>query len=394
MEGFPPASESQVTLANWRTPPFNKWGFQHVREIVPSADIAAANNDTMQLESMPETLNELSIDAGGGNMMAFDAFLEHTHTDGIVILRNGAIAFEQYMNGMTPRTPHILMSVSKSMLGLLAGILIDRGDLDAEQAVSDLIPELAGTAFADATIRHLLDMRVGIDFDEDYLATDGPIIAYRKSTNWNPLAPGETATDLRSFFGELRDRSGEHGGPINYVSPNNDLLGWVMERATGRRYADLMSALIWQPLGATDGAYITVDRLGAPRCAGGMCTTTRDLARVGQLIAMGGSRNGRVILPASWIDDIEQAGSISAWREGTLAEYFPGLDISYRNQWYSLHGETPLLFGFGIHGQFLFVDRRNKTIIAKFSSGPLPLDTAQIVSTVKAAMTITSTLAN
>ena len=393
MQGFPPSPETQVTLANWRTPPFNKWGFQHVREIVPSADITAAVDDSMPLATELVKLDDLNIDDGDGRSMTFGDFLDHTHTDGIVILRDGNVVFEKYMTGMNARTPHILMSVSKSMLGLLAGVLVDRGDLDPEQLVSDIVPEVADTAYRGATVRHLLDMRVGIDFDEDYLATSGAIIEYRKSTNWNPLEPGETATDLRSFYYELQDRSGEHGGPTNYVSPNNDLLGWVMERATGRRYADLMSDLIWQPVGAGDNAYITVDRLGAPRCAGGMCTTARDLARVGQMMAMGGSRGGTSIVPERWIDDIEGNGSTAAWEDGTLAGYFPGLDISYRSQWYSLHGDTPLLFGFGVHGQFLFVDRKSGTVIAKFASQPLPLDTEKIVSTVKAATQIVRRLA-
>lgn len=393
MNGFPPPPKTQVTLANWRTPPFHKWGFQHVRELVPSADIPASG-DTMELPSNPVDLSICQIDNADGRSMTFNDFLEHTHTDGIVILRGGDIVFEGYMTGMTQRTPHILMSVSKSMLGLLAGILIERGELDPEQLISEIVPEIVDTAYHGASVRHLLDMRVGIDFDEDYLAMSGPIIEYRKSTNWNPLEPGEKATDLRSFYGQLQDRSGKHGGPTNYVSPNNDLLGWVIERATGCRYAELMSTLIWQPLGATENAYITVDRLGAPRCAGGMCATTRDLARVGHMVSKGRSRNGTSIVPQGWIDDIEQGGSTVAWKDGTMAPYFPDLDISYRSQWYSLHGETPLLFGFGVHGQFLFVDRQNDIVIAKFSSQEMPLDTEKNVLTVSAATQIVRNLAN
>jgi hypothetical protein len=153
---------------------------------------------------------------------------------------------------------------------------------------TDVIPEVAGTAYQGATIRHLLDMRAGVAFDEDYLATSGPIVAYRKAANWNPLEPDDTPSDLRSFYREMTKSAGPHGGPFNYVSPNTDLLGWVIERATGERYADLMAELLWKPMGAARSAYITVDRLGAPRCAGGVCTTVRDLARVGQLMVDAG----------------------------------------------------------------------------------------------------------
>ena len=93
---------------------------------------------------------------------------------------------------MTAGTPHILMSVSKSLLGLLAGVVASRGDLRPDRPVTDVIPEVAGTAYQGATIRHLLDMRAGMPLDEDYLADSGPIVQYRKATGWNPLAPGET----------------------------------------------------------------------------------------------------------------------------------------------------------------------------------------------------------
>jgi CubicO group peptidase (beta-lactamase class C family) len=392
MNGFPAADASQVTLANWRTAPFNSWSFHHVRELVPSADIPADRSRAGSLTADPVDLGGLEFDDGAGGGLSFDAFLEHSHTDGMVILRNGKITFEYYANGMTTSTPHILMSVSKSMLGLLAGALVARGDLDPELEVSELIPEIAETAYKDATIRHLLDMRTGLDFDEDYLATSGPIIAYRKSTNWNPLEPGEAASDLRSFYRELQDQSGPHGGPVNYVSPNCDLLGWVMERATGRRYADLMSELVWQPLGAENDAYITVDRLGAPRCAGGMCVTTRDLARVGQLIVDDGTRNSCNIIPPAWINDIERSGDEAAWQSGNMECDFPGLDILYRSQCYSLRGDTPLLFGFGIHGQYLFADRNNGIVIAKFSSQPIPIDVDQIMLTMRAVPKIVNFL--
>ncbi len=134
------------------------------------------------------------------------------------------------------------MSVSKSLLGLVAGVLAASGELEPDRKVTDLVPEVGGTAYEGATIRHLLDMRSGVAFDEDYLATSGAIIAYRKATNWVPLDPGEAPSDLRSFYRAMTERDGPHGGRFHYVSPNTDLLGWVVERATGRRYANAPAA--------------------------------------------------------------------------------------------------------------------------------------------------------
>lgn len=386
MKTFPPGAEAQVTLANWRNAPFNKWAFHHVREVVPSADIPNDPEAVTALPAAPADLASLGVADEAGRALDLAGFLEATDTDALVILKNGRVVYETYANGMDAGTPHILMSVSKSMLGLLAGILSDRGALDLGRQVTDIIPEVKSTAYAGATVRELLDMRAGIAFDEDYLATSGPIIEYRKATNWNPLGPGEVESDLRAFFTNLTERDGPHGGRFHYVSPNTDLLGWIIERSAGARYVDLMSELVWRPLGASRPAYITVDRLGAPRVAGGMCATARDLALVGRMVAGDGAIEGRQIVPPGWIADITGAGDPEAWNAGDFASFFPGLAMHYRAKWYI---ERPgrsggaLLFGVGVHGQNLFVDAERDLVIAKFSSQALPLDEARIALTTR-----------
>jgi CubicO group peptidase (beta-lactamase class C family) len=379
MEGFPPEPGGQVTLANWRASPFNRWGFHHVRELIASADIP---NDFRRVSTFEEGQGEFA-------MPWFRDFVAKTDTDALAIVHRGRLVFEHYANGTTAETPHILMSVSKSMLGLLVGVLASRKALALDARVVDILPELQDTAYRGATVRQLLDMRTGVAFDEDYLATSGPMIAYRKSTGWNPVEAGEAPSDLRSFFKLLTQSDRAHGGPFRYTSPNTDLLGWVIERATGGRYADLMSELLWKPLGAERSAYITVDRLGAPRCAGGMCTTLRDLAGVGQMMVEG----GRGIVPREWLDDLERGGERAAWDAGNFAYIFPGLPMRYRAKWYALDGEPPMLFGWGIHGQHLFVDRMRGIVIAKFSSQAQPVDVALMQVTLQAIARLRTTLA-
>ncbi|MFC3614069.1 serine hydrolase domain-containing protein [Lutimaribacter marinistellae] len=358
MQGFPPLEEDRATLANWRQQPFSSWAFHHVREIVPSAEIA---NDPADVWAMEEGAPILSADE-------IETAIEGTQTDALVVLRQGRIAHELYRNGMGAQDPHILMSVSKSMLGLLAGILAGKGLLDIEAEVTRYLPELAATAYAGATVRDALDMRVGVAFEEDYEATGGPIIAYRKAANWNPVEPGDAPVDLRGFQSMLTESDGPHGGRFHYVSPVTDMLAWLMERATGTRYADLMAEHLWRPVGAERPGYITVDRIGGPRGAGGMCLTARDLARVGRLMASGGQRDGRQVIPAGWLDDIATQGDRAAWRQGDFAEKFPGYDMCYRSKWYVHPGEMPLIHGLGIHGQFLFVDPVRELVVAWFSS--------------------------
>jgi hypothetical protein len=150
-----------------------------------------------------------------------------------------------------------------------------------------------------------------------------------------------------------------------------------------------MSRYIWKPMGAQHSAYITVDRLGAPRCAvdrlgaprcaGGISATARDLARLGQVVADGGACEGTQIISAAWIDDIAQNGSADAWDAGVFAPFFPGRKMHYRNKWYADLGEAHLLFALGIHGQYVFVDRRNQLVIVMMSSQADPLD-AELIS--------------
>ena len=123
----------QVTLANWRSSPFNRWAFHHVRELIPSAAIA---HDPRHIRELPAEKRELDL----------DAFLSETDTDGMAVVHRGKLVFEHYANGMTDETPHILMSVSKSMLGLLIGEL----KLDTRRQVTEILPELAHTAYRGA----------------------------------------------------------------------------------------------------------------------------------------------------------------------------------------------------------------------------------------------------
>lgn len=392
MRGFPPNPEGQVTLANWRSPPFNRWSFQHVREIVPSADIANVPDAVWRLPSRPVDLSKIAF-AHEDRRIDFGSFLRDTDTDALVVLHRGAVIHESYAHGMTRHTPHILMSVSKSLLGLLAGMLVEEGVLALDRPVADIIPELGGTAFDGSTVGHLLDMRAGVHFDEDYLATSGLIIEYRKSHNWNPRESGEPLSDMRSFFANFKQTDGPHGGRFHYVSPNTDLLGWIVERTTDTRFADLLSARLWQPMGAERSAYVTVDRLGAPRCAGGICATAIDLARVGQLIVQGGSRDGKPVIPASWIDEVMDRGDADAWNRGDFATYFPGIPMHYRYKWYVARGGRPLLFALGVNGQYLFVDRARQIVIAKLSSQELPLDAERILLTLAGVEAIRAHLA-
>ncbi|MCG6203179.1 beta-lactamase family protein [Rhodopseudomonas sp. HC1] len=359
-----------ATLANWRTLPFSRWAFQHVDELIATARIANAVDDVWTLQAAPHGLDDFRVRAQGGEILDFVGFLEATATDALVIVHDGAIVCEYYANGMTAQTPHIIMSASKSITGLIAGILAGRGTLDLDAEVTALLPEIAATAYRGATLRQMLDMRTGIVLDLD--ATRD----YAAAAGWDALAPDQPPSDLKSFYQNLSIKPQPHGGAFRYTSTNTDLLGWAIERASGRRFAQLVSELIWQPLGAEQPASMTLDRGGLARATGGFSMTARDFARLGQLLLDGGVRGGHAIVPGAWIDDLWNNGDRDAWRTGEWQKLFPYRSMSYRGGWYVVDDEPRTMFAMGIHGQNLFVDPTNRLVIAKLSSQGAPVDTA------------------
>jgi len=370
MDTFPPPPDRQVTLANWRLPPFNRWSFQHVREIVPTAEVAADPGRVWELPRAPLDLGGVTFTANG-RQRTLAGWLAESQCDGLVVLQQGAVVAERYDNRMSQRQPHLIFSVTKSVTALLCGILADRGLLDPERPVAHYLPEVAKSGYGDASVRHVLDMQVSLDFDEVYLATEGAFVRYREATGWNPVADPATAPDLRGFLASLGRRAGPHGKRFRYLSPNSDLLGWLCERAGGRPYAELLSSLLWQPMGAERSADLTVDRLGAPRSAGGLCVTLRDLARVGELVRCRGLAEGRQVVPGWWIDDILANGDPAAW-DGSEFEAMLPPEGRYRSQWYLSDGRGSQCMAAGIHGQWIWIDRDRGVTIAKLSSQPLP----------------------
>jgi len=364
-----------VTLANWRQAPWNCWAFHHVPELLPVARIARDPALVAALSQAPRALGNIEFTGPGGVAWTLETMLAQTATDGFLVLHKGQVALEWYGNGLSPVDPHIVFSVSKSITGILAGILVESGQLDPDAPVVRYVPEAAGSAYGDCTVRHVLDMTVGVAFVEDYLDTTGDFARYRAATGWNPVDNPALTTDLRSFLVTLRRDAHPHGAKFHYVSPNSDMLGWILERAGGVAYARLLSAQIWQKLGAEADAHVTVDRVGAARAAGGICVTLRDLARFGEMVRNFGRAGGRRIAPRAWIEDILQNGDRHAWlATETAAKFLPA--GRYRSQWYMIGNDSGAYCAIGIHGQWIYVDPEAEMVIAKLSSQPLPLDEA------------------
>jgi CubicO group peptidase (beta-lactamase class C family) len=288
----------------------------------------------------------------------------------------------------------------------VAGILASQGRLELRAAVTAYVPEVGYSGYAGATIRDLLDMRTGVGFRETYTALDAEVRVMERSMGWRPARPGDPA-GAYPYLATL-GRAGAHGGEFTYRSADSDMLGWVCERASGLRMADLISALIWQPIGAERDAEITCDPLGSAIHDGGISASARDLARFGQMLVDDGwSRGGPAgpagqgvqgvqgvpVVPAAWLADVRspEPGVREAFAVTDNEYVLPG--GWYRNQFWVLPGPGgPVLVCLGIHGQLIYADRAARTVVVKLSSWPDAQNTAYLLDTLRACAAIAAAL--
>ncbi len=361
---------SDVGLHNWRERPFSQWSFQHVSEFVPSARVACTGSGEPEAAAPFEDIS-VSPD---GTQTSLSAFLERSETDLFAVMRDGYVVAEWTAPHAQRALPHLVFSVSKSITALIAGILEKQGALDLTRTISNYVPETRECGFGDCSLRNLLDMRVSLGFREEYLDDAGDYARYRRSTLWNPPIEGQPVEDMLGLLCSLPKGDGLHGGAFHYLSPNSDMLGILLERATGSRFADLMSELLWKPMGAQSDAWMTIDANGYPRAAGGLSIMARDLLAVGDLLCTDGAAGSRQIVPADWIADMRRSGNRPAWANGNFSG-FSTID-RYRSQWYQLAAPSQVSMAIGIHGQWLYVDHATRTVIVKLSSQTLPMDEA------------------
>ena len=209
------------------------------------------------------------------------------------------------------------MSVTKSLVGALAGILVEEGSLDPDAHITHYVPEGKGSAYGSATIRELLDMTVGLSFDEDYASKTSDLYRLDEAAGWVPRGPN-SPRGLHEYLPTLKTRLGPDGKVFRYTSANVDLMGWVFERATSTDFAILASQHLWRKLGAECDAYVLLDQHQAAYADAGFNATLRDLGRFSQMMLQDGAYNGHQIIPAAWVADIRCGGDPQAWKAGNF----------------------------------------------------------------------------
>jgi CubicO group peptidase (beta-lactamase class C family) len=391
MSGFPPSPPQQVNLSNWQQPATLRWSFRHMREVIPTHPIMAGGA-VRPLPAREQDLGDIPVSLADGPSTV-TKILDTTYTDGLLVLHDGVVVTERYFDGMAPSTRHLAMSVSKSIVGCVAGVLVERGQLDPDAAVTAYVPEVAGTGYHGARVRDVLDMRTGVAFSEAYTSEDSEVRVMERSMGWAPRRPDDPC-GAYAYLATL-GTEGPHGAGFVYRSCDTDMLGWMCERAAGRRMADLVSTLIWQPMGAEFDADITCDAVGTAVHDGGISTTLRDLARFGQMLLDDGRSGERQVVPTAWLADAytPTPDVREAFARTDNEPMLPG--GWYRDQFWFFHPESgPVLLCLGIHGQLVFVDRGTRTVVVKQSSWPDAQNADHLAATLRACLAVATTLAS
>ena len=383
MKGSPPPIEYQVTLDNWRKYPFNSWSFVNVRNLIPTSPIYNNPDKTVNLEKKLIDLHDLVIDHKN-SAYRLKEILKICNTDAFLVIHKGKIKFEFYDKFTNFNTPHIIFSVSKSLTSLLAGILVEKKVININDYISHILPETKGTAYESATVRNVLDMNVASGFIEDYTGQAEIFKKYRSSTGWDLPETGSTQTvkGLHHFLSSMPKSNEKHGKKYHYCSPHSDLLGWIIERASGNNYSKIMSDLLFKKAGINHEANVTVDKWGASRAAGGISVSPYDLLLIAELVRNDGSNDNGQIIPASWIEDFRNCKNNSSYLNQDNLERFP--KGNYRSKWYQTGFKDNEYCAIGIHGQNIWINPKKEITIVRMSSAsdPINIQTEEIMFSV------------
>jgi CubicO group peptidase (beta-lactamase class C family) len=373
MVGSPPPADKVIRFADGSGYKFpqTRWSFSNFRQLIPTTQVSRGTGAPAALpRALRNDLDAVSfVPLGKDTPMTWAQAFDANYTDGVVVLHKGRIVYERYAGALKPEGQHISMSVTKSFFGTLGAMLVAEGKLDENAPVSRYVPELKDSAFGDATIRQVLDMRTGLKYSENYLDPNAEIWQHTRAGGVLPRPPGYQGPQTFYEFLQTVKKEGEHGGAFAYKTVNSDALGWVIRRATGQSIGQLLSERIWSRLGMEQDAYFTVDSVGNEFAGGGLNAGLRDMARFGEMMRNQGKFNGQQIIPASVVQDIAKGGDKSAFPQASFPT-LPGW--SYRNMWWVSGNEHGAYSARGIHGQAIYIDPQAEMVIARFASFPMP----------------------
>ena len=359
MQGFPPKRQDVVRFSDgtfYQWPQF-KWAVCNIQQLVPTKSVwrGDAKAHTLTKSSWQPPVGD--IVSQQGEHKTWEQVLSHTETDGLLIMHKGQVIHESYHGHQQQDQSHLIMSAAKSMVGLLAQMLIVQGELNPQALISHYLPELSDTAFADATVAQVLDMEIGMVFEENYLDPDSQVWRYLRAGGMLPQADGkwECLSDYLLTINKL----GDHGQAFAYREPNINVASWLIRRVTDKHLNQLLSEKVWQHIGAShDGLYM-VDPSGAETT---MALTLRSFVQFGEWVRTHG--NGS--LQPEVLNTLVAGGSPSKFAKAQMTSME---GWSYKSLWWVRHMEHGnAICARGAHGQLLYIDPAKELTVAWYSS--------------------------
>lgn len=381
MQGFPPDASKTISAVDgsFFVFPALRYSVNHMREFQPTKPVPASNKKPFEFKTKLDSgIDNISFTPWDSeDEITFNESLDKNYTDGIIIVHKGKIVYEKYFGGLTVNGLHAAMSVSKSFTGTIGAILTSQGILSPEKLVTDYIPEMKGSGYEGATVRQVMDMQTAISYSEDYNNPNADVWAYSLSGNVFRPSNYSGPKNYYEYLPTLKKIDGqEHGEIFGYKTVNTELLGWIISRATGKGIAELVSELIWQPLGAKFDAYYNTDPSGIAMAGGGLSLNLRDMAAFGEMMRCGGKLKGKQIIPAAAANDIAFGGGLEAVTQAQTAfekggEYPKLRGWSYRDMWWRTNNSHGAYMARGVHGQAIYIDPLAEMVIVRFASTPL-----------------------
>lgn len=374
MQGFPPTKEKTLHASDGSFFDFPKirYSVNHMQEFSPTRTVRSSQKNKYSVKTkLDKNIGSIEfLPWDSENPMTFEDSLAANYTDGIIIMRKGKIVYEKYFGGLDQDGKHAAMSVSKSFAGTIASILVAEGKLEPEKLVVEYIPELKDSGYKDTTVRQVMDMTTAIQYSEDYNNPNAEIWAYSAAGNVFRPADYKGPENYYEYLATVKKIQGqEHGEAFGYRTINTELLGWICSRVEGKGLAELVSEKIWQPLGAHHDAYYQIDPSGIAFAGGGFNLNLRDMAMFGEMMRNKGKLNGKQIIPAAAVEDIEKGGSNPESKEAFSKSDYPRLKgWSYRNMWWITNNPHGAYMARGVHGQAIYIDPAAEMVIARFAS--------------------------
>ncbi|NKF49317.1 serine hydrolase [Shewanella sp. WXL01] len=363
--------EMGANASNILHPDVNRYTYKHLSEFVNTKQID--NGGYKQVIELPKSYKQLDLNMTfehkGERLNLLDTLNKH-RADAFVVLKNGEIVAEQYFDGQSERTHHQMMSVTKSFTGIIAATLVAEGKLNRDALVKTYIPELAQSAFSDATVGEVLDMTNNLKYSEAYEDPNAEVFKHAKTVGLTPKEPGYAGPQtIHEFLAELeKDGERDHGQEFHYLTANTDVVAWLISTVENKPFSEVLQERIWTKLGMERGAYIMSDPASVGLASGGLNGTARDMARFGQMLADGGKnlKGERVIHPRAVMETVKggdpEKFAKGGYSEGALAGW------SYKNQFWHTMNDNQAFTALGIFGQWIYVDPTENVVVVRQAS--------------------------